>query len=418
MKRKRLSCQGLILVALTAAGCDTDLAPNDPAESTATSDIKNGAPWNPWTQGTETWTRNVVSLTTPIGFCTGTLLNYEWVLTAGHCFGAPPLPAPSQVTVYHVLADGSTEQASGTELYQDPAAGVDVALIRLATPLHPGVGTLPLYGGTTASLVGQSVFCAGYGAIGVGPSCSAANPTCPSGQSCDTAWGVCLTPDDNQLRTATFTIIQDGTDPNLYYQFQVPNALGQIELPGDSGSSCWNGSALTGVNKAGNAVNYDRQNAIPASRDWINSYVNPFLIGMKNRPGARCRPAAGGTPVYSSDGSMLGDGSGTVAICPIDRPIAPTASNFVSVPHVWVTDQNPNEDVCCHLQSSNPGGALIVGEDVCSSGASGAGQDLLLSSLYDPYTYSQFSIQCTIPPPSSNGAPSSVDGYRVELSAR
>jgi Trypsin len=390
----------------------------DPQETEFSSDIKNGTPWNPWTQTTQTWTRNVVTVSSPIGFCTGTLLNYEWVLTAAHCFSATP-PSPSQVTISHTLADGSVEQAVGVELLEHPDVtnGVDVALLRVAMPLSPGVGTLPLYSGTTASLVGTSVFCAGYGAIAVGPSCSSANPTCPSGQSCDAAWGVCLTPDNGTLRTATFSIIADGTDPNLYYQFSVPNGSGQIELPGDSGSSCWNGSALTGVNKAGNPTNYDRQNAIPASRAWIEDLVTPTLLTEVNRPGAKCRPTLGATPPYTSDGGITGGANGTVVLCPIDRPIAPTASNFVGVSHIWVTDQNPSADVCCHLQSNNPGGALISGAQVCSSGASSASQTLVLPSLYDPLTFSQFSISCTLPAASA-GAQSAIDGYRVELSAR
>jgi hypothetical protein len=401
---------------LAASGCVFEDAGDH--ESTATSDIDNGTPWNPWSANNpEPWTQNVVQIHIGGLFCTGTLLDYEWVMTAGHCFSETN-PPPSGITVTHVLADGSTESSVAVEQLYDPngSNGVDVAMVRLATPLHPGQATLPLYSGTTASLVGQSVFCAGYGAIAVGASCGSGLPSCPSGQFCQ--YGSCLTPDDNTLRTATFSIIADPVDPNTWYQFAVPNAQGQLELPGDSGSTCWNGSALTGVDKAGNTSNYNRQTAIPAARAWIESLVAPTLVGTVNRPGARCRPATGAAPAYSSDGGVYGGAYGAVMNCPIDRPIAPTVSTFVSAPNVWVVDQNPTSDVCCHLLSKNPSGVEVVGNDVCSSGASSSVQTLTLPSVLDETTYSHFDLVCTVPAANANGGLSGIDGYRVSLFSR
>ena len=433
LQLKLQSCGvALVAIASAAAGCEiADRAGTDAGAATqsalgsAAEDIENGYIWDPWTETTETWTRNVVELNLAGAGCTGTLLNYEWVMTAGHCFEYSP--TLSEIHVSHQLADGTTETSVAAEAHTDPDGlaqpdgsndGVDIALIRLATPMHPGVSTLPLYSGTVASLTGQSVFCAGYGATAVGAACGSGLPACPSGQSCDR--GSCLTDADGVLHEATFTIIADPDNPTLpapaWYRFDVPNGDGQMELPGDSGSTCWNGSALTGVDKAGNYTDYNRQTAIPAGRTWIDSYVAPTEISEINRPGAKCTPVLGATVGYNSTGGITGGASGANVICPLDRSIAPTAATYASAPDVWVDNESSSGEVCCHLYSSNPDGTDIVGGDSCTSGT--GAQTLTLASVYDTTTFSQFAILCTLPAASAGGVQSSLDTYRVAQYAR
>ena len=410
----------LMALALTAAlgsGCAGGELPDVDEEATAESEdaIKNGTVWDPWTQATQTWTRNVVRLPG----CTGTLMNREWVLTAGHCFPNGTETDPSTISANLRLDDGSTATSYGVELLFHPQTvdGVDVALLRLATPIDPGVASLPLYTGTTASLIGDTVFCAGYGAIDSGASCSDTMP-CPSGQYCH-KWGVCLTPTDGNLRTASFSIIEDPLDPVMWYRFQVPNVLGQMELPGDSGSSCWNGSGLTGVMKAGNTVNYNRQTSAEAFRDWVNGIVNPTVVKQVNQAGTYCRPVGSGSVDYGSEGEALNATAGSVqVVCPMQRPGGDDGyPNVVDVPRLFVLDRHASQNVCCKLQSKNPTGTHIETTTVCSSGASADYQPLQVPSLYDPYSWSQFSLHCTVPGSATLGL-SGVQGYRSRQSMR
>jgi hypothetical protein len=204
----------------------------------------------------------------------------------------------------------------------------------------------------------------------------------------------------------------------MWYRFAVPNALGQMELPGDSGSSCWDGTGLTGVMKAGNAVNYNRQTSAQAFRDWVDGIVNPTLVKQVNQPGTYCTSVGANPLTYGSDGEALNGSAGASEfLCPMRRPGENGFTNVVDMPRLFVLDRNPYADVCCNLQSKNPSGQLIMTTTVCSSGATSGYQSLVLPSVYVPFTWSQFSLNCSIPGSGALGL-SGIQGYRPRMSMR
>jgi hypothetical protein len=132
---------------------------------------------------------------------------------------------------------------------------------------------------------------------------------------------------------------------------------------------------------------------------------------IENLPPSMC-VASSGDLTYRSDGQVENASAASVtAICPAPRPSINGSFTTDFSGNVWVIDRHPTLNVCCRAYSKNPGGAVVTGTQVCSTGESSTYQTLTLPGINDPYSWSHFYVQCTIPA-AFNAARSRILTYR------
>jgi hypothetical protein len=250
----------LALAALStlAASCYGGGAEDDSID-TDTSEVTQGTVATPWAASTSpTPQRAIVS----IGGCTGTVVAPRWVLSAKHC----GFTVGRQVT--SVRPTGNITRTVDRVVAHPTIDGV---MLHLATAFTD-IPAVTLGSGTTASLIGQSVTCYGYGArSAVAP----VNGQCPS-----SAWwiptdsNVCLL-SDSSLRFGSNTTRANAT---VGYFETFMNVAGQMTVPGDSGGPCFRGSSLVGINSAWYFnLSGSIHVSVPEVRRWIDRVLRPSV---------------------------------------------------------------------------------------------------------------------------------------------
>ncbi|MDI1482974.1 trypsin-like serine protease [Polyangium sp. y55x31] len=192
---------------------------------------------------------------------TGMLLGPRWVLTAGHVVDASDIGgAPTQISVtWGHVTDPSAPTRIWQNVYIHPShttggatsptqpADVDVALIHLSTAFS-GAVTRSISTAATSTLAGTTLSCCGYG------------------------WTAEVAGSHGILHCGAMPVSATNTN----YVTLIPNALSQIPLQGDSGTSCidvFGGAGVSGVVTAVSGSPVNAGYVVPADRfrTWVQT---------------------------------------------------------------------------------------------------------------------------------------------------
>jgi hypothetical protein len=210
------------LVACLAGAIACGTAPSDGAVGASAQEIIGGTPVSTDTLGAARFLycpNGTSGCTFTVGSaswgCSGTMIADTWLLTAHHCVTPNEvMTGGTAVPAGDLLVTGpSGASSTAVAVFLHPT--LDVALVELAGPLLNAAGqslSTPIYTGPSAGLVGQSVYCQGFGIHAA---------------AAGTGYGT--------LRSAVMTVAGASVGSLFFF----PNAQGQSLAGGDSGAGCF-----------------------------------------------------------------------------------------------------------------------------------------------------------------------------------
>jgi len=236
----------LFVAAAAVVGCG-DLQEGDEPEAieTQTEQIINGT-----TVTTDTWG-------SPFTGCSSTMLRDRWVLTVKHC-----LPSVGGTAT---LKNGTVAHFQAP-IFAHPDEFQDVAIARIDTPLVPSgsvstSGPYPLYRGSEAQLLNQTVNVQGWG-----------DNFCPPGGGQCSGFGT--------LRSGNLVVDHIGpADPDLCVGRCFLTPHGNVQTAGgDSGGGVRSTPGAVQLSKvvgvvAGTSQTENYHQSVPWFRDWANGII-------------------------------------------------------------------------------------------------------------------------------------------------
>ncbi len=277
------------------------------------------------------------------GYCTGTLVRPNWVLTAKHCVLSATGAAAARI-IEHEKGSQYTRNVAAADVKIHPDPTVDAALLRLTTAINAGqLGTVPLFSGGDPNVVGSNVTTYGYGGV-------------------------------STLHKGNFSVVKvsrDAMNGNPIYNGKYLQLSG-LRDGGDSGGPTFLSGAIVGVTGSASHIAYAK-----SFRNWANGILSPATNNRIDSARPNWATNYGPAGSYVRTGDVNGDSYTDVIQFNMNN--APRGSVYVAlgqasgfgpmsrwhtffgvdseIPHVADVDGDGKDDIVTFVQAS---GAVYI----------------------------------------------------------